>query len=335
MKAIIQQLVETAAPSGYETAMRELVRSLAAPHADSIEVDTLGNLVVRKGSRSTEGLRIMVAAHMDEIGILASHIDEKGFIRFTRNGGVRAANCLGGRVRFLNGVQGVIGSEKLDNPEKTPTFEQLFIDVGATSRDDCPVKTGDVAVFERPFLDLGGRLVAKALDDRVGVAVMLDVLSKLKDTPHEVLFVFTVQEEVGTRGAIAAAYHLEPEIGLSVDVTLTGDTPRGSKMEVELGKGPAIKIRDSGMLSDPRIIRWMSDTAAHENIPTQREILEGGSTDARSIQVSRAGVPVGSLSIPCRYVHSPSEMVDFSDVQHASDLLLALLSCPVSLEQEG
>jgi endoglucanase len=232
MKAIIQQLVETAAPSGYENAMRELVRSLATPHADSIEVDSLGNLVVRKGSRRNNGLRIMVAAHMDEIGILASHIDEKGFIRFTRNGGVRAANCLGGRVDFLNGVQGVIGSEKLDNPDKTPTFEQLFIDVGATSRDDCPVNTGDVAVFERPFLDLGKRLVAKALDDRVGVAVMLDVLSKLKDTPHEVLFTFTVQEEVGTRGALAPPNNHLPEIWLGVVVSRTGDTPRSRKMQV-------------------------------------------------------------------------------------------------------
>jgi endoglucanase len=190
---------------------------------------------------------------------------------------------------------------------------------------------GDVAAFDRPFLDLGDRLVSKAMDDRISVAVQIEVLKQLKETPHEVYFVFSVQEEVGTRGAITSSYAIDPDLGISVDVTLTGDTPKGVKMEVSLGKGPTVKVRDGGMLSDPRLVRWLSDTAEKAGIPYQLEVLEGGTTDARSIQLARAGVPVSCISIPCRYVHSPSEMVDYRDVQNAVALLVKVLGQPIQL----
>ncbi|RMF47111.1 MAG: M20/M25/M40 family metallo-hydrolase, partial [Anaerolineae bacterium] len=190
---------------------------------------------------------------------------------------------------------------------------------------------GDVAVFERTFLDLGERLVSKAMDDRISVAILIETLRQLEDTPHQVYFVFSTQEEIGTRGAATAAYDVNPDIGLAVDVTLSGDTPKGYKMEVHLGKGPAIKVRDGGMLADPRVVDWMVRTAEAAGIPYQREVLLGGTTDARSIQVTRAGVPAGCLSIPCRYVHTPSEMVDYRDVQQSVQLLLALLRAPVTL----
>jgi endoglucanase len=213
-----------------------------------------------------------------------------------------------------------------------PTIEKMFIDVGATSRKDCPVKIGDVAAFERPYLEMGNRLVAKSLDDRIGCAVAIEALRALVSTPHEIYFVFTTQEEVGVRGAGAAAFGIDPELGFSIDVTAWGDTPNlFPKFDVGLGKGPAIKIRDSGMISDPRIVDWMVRTAEKENIPYQREVLLAGSTDARSMQLTRAGVPVGCISIPCRYVHAPSEMVDFNDVQNAVKLVTALLSKPVEL----
>jgi len=159
--------------------------------------------------------------------------------------------------------------------------------------------------------------------------VLIETLRQLKDSPHEIYFVFTVQEEVGIRGATTAAFHIAPEIGLAVDVTRTGDTPKGTKMDVSLGKGPAIKVRDSGMLADPRIVDWMTSTAKSNHIPYQLEVLERGGTDARAIQLSRAGVPAGCLSIPCRYIHSPSEMVDMADVQNAVKLMLALLQNPI------
>jgi endoglucanase len=193
------------------------------------------------------------------------------------------------------------------------------------------VRIGDVAAFERPFIDLGDRLVSKAMDDRIGAAVIIEVLRALNVSPHQLFFVFSVQEEVGLRGATTAAFGVDPDLGLAVDVTGTGDTPKGRKMEVGLGKGPAIKVRDSGMLADPRVVDWMVKTAEKDRIPYQLEILEGGTTDARALQLTRAGVPTGCLSIPTRYIHSPSEMVAYGDVQNAVRMLVELLSRPVQL----
>lgn len=332
MKSLIKALVEAVGPSGYEGAVRDLVKAEVSGLADETRVDALGNLIVRKGSKKSDGLRIMLSAHMDEIGLIATHIDDNGFVRFTTIGAVRPQTLLGSRVRFLNGVSGVIGGEKLENAGSVHNFEKLFIDVGATSREDCPVRVGDLLVFDRPMLDLGNRLVAKAMDDRVSVAILIDVLRKLKGTPHEIYFVFTTQEEVGIRGVITAAYGIDPDLGIAVDVTATGDTPKGLRMEVKLGGGPAVKVRDSGMISDPRVVRWMSATAESAKIPYQLEILERGSTDARGMQLTRAGVPVGCVSIPCRYIHTPSEMVDYHDVQDTVSLLVELLSNPVRLE---
>jgi endoglucanase len=231
----------------------------------------------------------------------------------------------------MNGVQGVIGCEKLEDVNSQPAIDQFFIDVGAHNRQDCKVKIGDVAGFERSFLDLGNRLVAKSMDDRISAAVLIETMRALKTSPHELYFVFSTQEEVGTRGATTAAYALDPELGISVDVTLTGDTPKGVKMEVALGKGPAVKVRDGGMIADPRLVRVMVQVAEKAGLPYQLEVLEGGTTDARAMQIARAGMPAGCVSIPCRYVHTPSEMVDFNDVQNAVKLLAALLSQPISL----
>jgi len=332
MKFLIQKLTETFSPSGYENTIREVIRAEVAPLADEVRVDALGNLIARKGSKGKNGKRIILVAHMDEIGLIATHIDENGFIRFTAIGGVRPQALLGGRVRFLNGTPGIIGAERIADTTKAYTLEQLFIDVGATSNKTCPLKVGDVASFERPFLDLGERLVAKSMDDRIGCAILIEALHALKSTPHEVHFVFSTQEEVGVRGATAAAFGVDPDLGLAVDVTGTGDTPKGTKMAVSLGKGPAIKIKDAGMLADPRLVAWMIRTAERARIAYQREILESGGTDARAIQVTRSGVPAGCLSIPSRYVHTPSEMVDYGDVQNAVKLLVALLSAPVELQ---
>lgn len=332
MKALIQKLIESPGPSGYESKIRDIVRGEVGEAADEAHIDAMGNLIVRKGKQRADGMRIMLAAHMDEIGVIATHIDDNGFVRFTTIGGVRALNCPGGRVRFLNGSGGVIGIEHPEKVSSTPSFEQMYIDLGIKSRDECPVRIGDVAAFERPFLNLGNRLVAKSMDDRIGVAILLETLHQMNDSPHELHFVFSVQEEVGVRGATTAAYGIDPDLGLAVDVTGTGDTPKGLKMEISLGKGPAIKVRDSGMLADPRVVDWMVNTAEKAKIPYQLEILERGGTDARAIQLTRAGVPAGCLSIPCRYIHSPSEMVDLEDVSNAVRLLVALLSNPVELK---
>ncbi|GAP05635.1 MAG TPA: M42 family peptidase [Anaerolinea thermolimosa] len=331
MKDLIRKLVETVGPSGYEAAVREVVQAEIEGLADEIKVDALGNLIARKGTRSADGMRVMLSGHMDEIGVMVTHVDEKGFVRFTTIGGVSPATCIGGRVKFLNGVSGLIYMERLESSDRLPSMDQLYIDVGASSRETCPVKVGDVAVFDRPFLDLNGRLVSKAMDDRIAVAVMIQALKECQNSPHELYFVFSTQEEVGLRGATTAAFGVDPELALAVDVTRTGDTPKGVKMEVSLGKGPAIKVRDSGMLADPRVVRWMVETAEKSGIPYQLEVLEAGTTDARAMQLTRAGVPAGCLSIPTRYIHSPSEMVDYEDVLQSVRLLVELISHPVSL----
>jgi putative aminopeptidase FrvX len=331
MKPLIRKLTETFSPSGYENAIREVLRVEVASLADEVRSDALGNLIARKGSKGKNGLRIMVAAHMDEIGLIATHVDESGFVRFTGIGGIRPQALLGGRVRFVNGTPGVIHSDRLADAHKAPTLEQCFIDVGATSPKDCPVKAGEVCAFERPFLDLGGRMVAKSMDDRIGCAVLVETLRALAKPIHEVYFVFTTQEEVGLRGATTSAFGLDPDLGLAVDVTATGDTPKAARMDVALGKGPAVKVKDSGMLADPRLVEWMARTAEKTRIPYQREVLDGGTTDARAIQLARAGVPAGCLSVPTRYVHTPSEMVDTGDVLNSVKLLTALLSAPVTI----
>jgi len=329
MKELIKKLTETFSPSGHEEAIREVILGEIKPLADEIRVDALGNIIARKGEKSQNGKRVMVAAHMDEIGLIATYIDQDGFVRFTTVGVPFPRYLLGGRVRFMNGVQGVIGSERLEKYNEIPPADKMFIDVGATGVKDCPVEVGDVAAFERPFVEMGSRLVAKSLDDRAGVAVAIETMRRLGFGLNEAIFVFTVQEEVGVRGATVSAYGVDPEVGLAIDVTPTGDTPNPLQRDITLGAGPAIKVKDHSMLSDPKVVAWMERSAKAARIPTQREVLTGGSTDARAIQLTRSGVPTGGLVIPCRYVHSPSEMIDYGDVEKAVELLTAMLNAPI------
>ena len=333
MKKLLKTLTETFGPSGYEEEVRQIVRKEVEALADELWVDTLGNLIARKcPAKPTQAIKkVMIASHMDEIGVIVNHVDENGFVRFSPIGTVLRRYVLGGRVRFLNGTQGVIGFDRLDNVNELPTLDKVYIDVGATSPKDCPVQIGDVAAFDRSYSDLGTRLIAKSMDNRVGVLVAIETLRALKTTPYDVYFVFTTQEEVGIRGATTSAYGVDPDIGIALDVTPSGDTPHSLKMEMALGKGPCIKIQDVGMIADPRVVQWMIRTAEKNKIPYQREVLLIGSTDARAIQATRAGVPAGCISIPVRYVHSPSEMVDYSDVQNSVKLLTAVLRTPIDL----
>ena len=332
MKQLLKILTETFGPSGYEDAVRKVILKEVKPLSDEVRVDALGNLIVRKKpySGAKNPKKIMLAAHMDEIGIIVSHIDKKGFARFTNVGGAFGRYTLGARVRFLDGTPGVVGYDRLEQMDATLPINKMYIDVGATSKENCPVKIGDLAAFERPYIEFGDRLVAKSMDDRSGVVVLIETLRAIKSTPNDLYFVFTTQEEVGTRGAGVAAFGINPDIGIAVDVTPTGDTPSSLKMVMELGKGPCVKFRDVGMLSDPRVVDWMIKTAEKAKIPYQREVLLVGSTDAREIQISRAGVMTGAISIPVRYVHSASEMVDINDLKNSVKLLVTMLNKPVT-----
>jgi len=331
VKELIKALVETCGPSGSEEKVRELIAAEVRGLATSLEVDALGNLIAMVRGKGG-GRRIMLAAHMDEIGLVVSHVDERGFLRFQPLGGVPTRTLVGGRVRFANGLRGAIGAEEKGlGQNDLPRFDQLFIDVGARSKEACPVRVGDVACFDRDFVDLGDRLIAKAFDDRIGCAILIQTLKELGETPNDVYMVFTVQEELGLRGAQTAAFGVEADLGIAVDVTRTGDTPEARTMAVGLGGGPAIKVKDRGMLTHRGVRQWMIDTAQVAGVPYQLEVLEAGTTDGMAMQTTKAGLPVGVLSVATRYVHTPSEMVDYQDVTNSVRLLVELLRRPPRL----
>jgi len=330
LKELLKKLAEAYGPAGNEGPVREILRKEVEGLADEVKVDALGNLIA---ARRGPGPRVLLAAHMDEVGVIATHIDEKGFVRFSNVGGVSPYTLLGERVVFENGTVGTFGTEKLDDI-KDLKFAKMFIDIGATDEKSAKekVSAGDIAGFQRDArLDLGGRVIAKSLDDRSGCAVLVQVLRELKgrDIPNQVYVVFSVQEEVGTRGAKTAAYGVNPDIGIAVDVTGTGDTPEAHPMDVSLGKGPAIKVKDSSVITHPRVRQLMVDTAREKGIPYQLEVLERGGTDAGPIHLTREGVPSGAISIPTRYIHTPSEMADLSDIENAVKLVVALLEKPL------
>jgi endoglucanase len=321
-------------PSGSEEKIRAAIQAEIAPFVDEVRTDALGNLIARKNAVKSQKtpLKLMLTAHIDEIGVIVTHVDEHGFARFTNLGGLNPQTLVGNRVLFMNGVRGLINVEKLEKPNLLPALEQLYIDTGAPDLAGSKVKVGDVAAIDEPFTKFGSRWVSKALDDRIGVALLVDLIRQVKTNVYDLYFVFAVQEEPGYRGSGPAAYAVDPDLGLAIDVTAVGDTPKGIKMEVALGAGPAVKIRDSRMIADQRVVRWMSETAEANKIPCQREILLMGGTDANQIQTSRSGVPSGCLSVPCRYVHSHSEMADAQDVADSAKLLLKLCETPINLE---
>ncbi len=330
MNDLIKKLVEAYGPSGFEDQMRTLIRPEIEAYADEIWTDAMGSLIaLKKGDGS--GLKVMIAAHMDEIGIMVTHITEEGFLRFTNIGGVRPHTLHGGRVLFADGTIGVIASNRITERGKIHPLEKHYIDVGATSREDCPVAVGDAAGFIRPFLAQGNTLIAKSLDDRIGCVVGIEALKQLDSTPHDVYLVFSAQEEVGTRGAMAAANAIDPDVGIALDVTGTGDTPEAYPMAVSLGKGAAIKVKDGGMISHAGLVHLMKKRAEEADIPYQLEVLVGGSTDARSIQIANGGAAAGCISIPTRHLHTPSEMVDVRDVEGCIKLLVEILSKPIEL----
>ncbi len=334
MNDLIRTLVEAYGPSGFEDRVRDLIRPIVEPLADEVTVDAMGNLIAlkRASGENENPLRVMVAAHMDEIGVMVSHITEKGFLRFTNIGGVYPHTLFGGRVRFADGTVGVISSDDLEDMGSVHPLNKHYIDVGATSREDCPVRVGDAAHFFRPFEARGRHLTAKSMDDRIGCVIAIEALRRLPEVvDHDLYFVFSVQEEVGTRGAETAANRILPDVSIALDVTRTGDTPEARPMDVRLGDGPAIKVKDSGMIAHPGLVRLMRRRAAEAGIDYQLEVLERGSTDARSMQLAGPGSAAGCISIPCRYIHTPSETVDAEDVEGCIKLLVAVLSGEIDI----
>lgn len=325
MITLIKELTGAYGPSSREENIREIIKSKIAGKVDEIYTDTLGNLVaVKKG----KGKRIMLAAHMDEIGLVAAFIDEKGFIRYSNIGGVSAFFSLGQKVRFQNGITGCVFYEQKMEEFKDLKHDRMYIDIGTKSREETEklVTPGDIAVFVGETVEQNGRFISKALDDRIGCAILIKLLESLEDTENEIICVFTVQEEVGIRGAGTAAYGLMPDIAVAIDVTDTGDTPECKPLSIDLGKGPAVMIKDGYTISHPLVKNTLVECAEKMNIPYQLEVLSKGGNDAGAIHKTAGGIPSGGVSIPCRYMHSPSEMVDKNDVENSVKLLKAFVS---------
>ncbi len=337
--SLLKRLCEAWGPPGREDSVREIVIDELRNYVDEIHVDSLGNVIaVKRGSRG--GAKLVLAAHMDEVGFVVSHIDDKGFLRVLPVGGLHERNVISQRIaiRTRDGriVRGVVGAKpphvaKPEEARQVPEFRELFVDIGASSREEVEklgVRVGDFAVFDRDLQLLGTkRVTGKALDDRVGLAVMISVVKELEKHEVDLYAVATVQEEVGLKGARVAAYAIDPDAAIALDVTIALDVPGVGEHEyvTRLGRGPAIKVIDgrmgTGLIANPKLFNKLIEIAEKHGIPYQVEVAPGGTTDASAINLTKRGVPAVTVSIPTRYLHSSVEVLDLDDVVNAVKLV--------------
>lgn len=321
---LIQTLNAAHGPSGDEGDIREKLAELARPLADEISTDAMGNLIVRKlGS----GPRVMLCAHMDSIGFIVTHVEENGFLRVGRLGGISPKEAAYTPVRFASGVRGVIVPEEKADFGKLK-LDECYVDIGAKDRETAlkAVAVGDTMIYDSPCFTNQGKVVSPYLDNRISCAILLKVLEEMELCPNDLYVVFTVQEEVGLRGAKPAAWAVDPDYAVVVDVTDVDDTPGSEKCgTVRLGKGPAIKIMDSSVICHPDMIQKLESQAKALDMPTQRDIMRAGGTDAGVMHTTRIGVRTGGVSVPCRYIHTPVEMADLQDARDCAKLLCAFV----------
>ena len=320
--SVLKQLSTAHGPSGDEGEVREKIAQLARPFADEVITDTLGNLIVhKKGS----GPRVMFAAHMDSIGFIVTHIEEEGFLRVGKLGGVAPKEAAYTPVRFKNGVRGVFVPEEKADFGKLK-LDECFLDIGAKDRESAGklVCVGDTAVYDLPLRVQGSRITAPYLDDRIACAVLLAALERIETPSCDLYMAFTVQEEVGLRGAKTAAWRVDPDTGIVVDVTDVNDTPGSEKCgTARLGGGAAIKVMDSSVICHRTVMDRLEELAKAEQIPVQRDIMRAGGTDAGAVHTAHIGVRTGGISIPCRYIHTPVETAQLTDIEACVRLTVA------------
>ncbi len=317
----LKKVLAAYGPTGCENAVADTLRELLEGKADSIFTDVLGNLIAVKQGK-TGGKTIMLSAHMDHIGLVVADIEKEGYLRVTPVGGVSMDMTAGHHVVFKGGVHGVV----MRQPTKGESagMQHLFVDIGAESREDALklVQLGDACVYAPDAYPLGEhRYASPAMDDRCACAVLAELMMQIENPENTVAAVFSVQEEVGTRGAAAAAYHLNPDLGVGIDVTAWGDTPETTLPAVKLGQGAAVKFMDRSMIATPLVRDALIAAAERAGAPYQREVLPFGGTDGAAIQHARGGIPAGTLSIPCRYIHSACEVIDLRDLDSALAIL--------------
>lgn len=320
---LLKELVEIYGPSSNEKLIREYIENEIKDFVDEIEIDALGNLIARKKGN---GKKVMISAHMDQIGLMVTDIDDKGFLRFTNVGGISPTISISQRVVFENGTIGVVYHEPVEDISKLK-LENMYIDIGAFSKEEAESKVsiGDICIYKSEFNENENVVFTRYLDDRVGCFIAIEALKSIKESKHDIYFVFSVQEEVGLRGAKTAAYRIDPDIGIALDVTSNGDTPKAKRFAIGLNKGTAIKVKDNSIICHPKIKNTLVNLAKENNIPYQMEVLEFGGTDSGAIHVNKEGVPSGVISIPTRYVHSTVEMASKNDIINSTKLLIKFL----------
>ena len=320
---LLKKLNAAHGPSGDEGEVRGVIETLVKPFADEITTDTMGNLIVRKRG---EGPKLMFSAHMDSIGFIVTHITKEGFLRCGRLGGVSQKEVVNTPIRFKNGVRGVFVREEKAEFGKLK-LDECFIDIGAKDKDEAKkmVQIGDTSVYDTPVFCSNGKVVSPYLDNRIACVILLRALEQIQDCANDCTFVFSVQEEVGLRGAKTASYAIDPDYGIAVDVTDVDDVPGSEQYgTTQLSKGAAVKVMDSSVICHPELVAKLEEVAKANGITVQRDILRAGGTDAGVMSINRSGVVTGGISIPCRYIHSPCEMADLSDVDACVALVVAL-----------
>ncbi|HXL04715.1 MAG: M42 family metallopeptidase [Firmicutes bacterium] len=339
---LLKTLTEAFGVSGQEQEVAAILREQVSPYCDKVETDALGNLIAIKNGNE-KGPKVMLSAHMDEIGLMVMYIENSGTLRFKPIGGVDPRVLVSKSVYVgKDRVPGVIGAkpihlQKREEADKPFDIDGLFIDIGAKDKDEAEklVKPGDGIIFATKYQDIGtSRAKAKAFDDRVGCAVLARLLMMDKQWNFTLQGVFTAQEEVGGRGAQVASYSLEPDIAIAFEGTTASDVP-GSKEHLystSLGKGPALTHADASFVADPRIVKRLMEVADKNGIPYQMRELTTGGTDAGRIHLVREGIPAVVVSVPTRYIHSPASIIDKCDFENAIKLMAAFLD---SIEERG
>lgn len=317
--------------------IRDYIKSRVSP--DELYTDNLGNLIVFKKGRKRPKNKIMFSAHMDEVGFMITHIDEDGFLSFGEVGGINPSVVVGRGVRLESGASGVIGTKAVhqqssEERKNLPEIKELYIDIGASSREEAEkyATLGSYAYFDDDFFTFGdGFVKGKAIDDRAGCLIMMDMICG--EPEYDAWYVFTVQEEIGTRGAGAAAFVVAPDIAFVLESTTACDIAgvSGAKKVCELGKGAVVSYMDNGTIYDHELYNLAMKTASDNNIPAQTKTLIAGGNDSRSIHIAHGGIRTCAISVPCRYLHSPSCVIKESDFAAVKALAEKMLSAAAEL----
>ncbi len=335
---LLSEVCEIPGAPGFESPIRNRILQEIKPHVDEYEIDNMGNLTaIIRGKNNPENKRVMVAAHMDEIGFIVTHIDTNGFVRFHTLGGFDPKTLTAQRV-IIHGkedVIGVMGSKPIhvmtaEEKNKNPKITDYFIDLGMPKEEvEKIVSVGDPITRDRNLIEMGECVNCKSIDNRVSVFILIETLKQLSDIPYDLYAVFSTQEEVGLRGASVAAHHIDPDFGIALDTTIAYDLPGSSPHEevTRLGDGTAIKIMDATTICDVRMVSFLKKTATEGNIKWQTEILTAGGTDTAGIQRrGKKGAISGAISIPTRHLHQVIEMAHKEDISHSIALLKAALT---------